>query len=330
MSKIVDVLDYRKCLPRDVVAIAEAQGLHGSATPEEIVSWLISKQRMIHEPVRRYISYLKLIDELALAIAELYDLRSPPGSEGAKEHFRHTGPDDLLYITNHLYVLHSHEVPGCVLECGTSHGYSTCVLSHACAMLGRSLVTADSFEGLPDVQEGEAFFRKGDYAATLENVKQSIALMGRPESVSYLKGWFSDSLKNWSRDIALLWLDVDLYASAKDVLESVVRSINPQGMIILHEFTDFYGQLHARDVARPPNAVYDVMEKQNISYSAILYKRYLGAVSLASSVQPESYRLVPDISKVLGSMDIRARLYSELRSSRTVQWAFGLKRLFFK
>ena len=323
-------MDYRKSLPRDVVAIAESQGLQCAATPEEVVSWLVSKQRMTHEPVRRYISYLKLIDELALAIAELYDLRSPPGSEGAKEHFRHTGPDDLLFITNHLYVLHSHGVPGCVLECGTSHGYSTCVLSHACAMLGRSLVTADSFEGLPDVQEGEAFFRKGDYAATLENVKQSIALMGRSESVSYLKGWFSDSLKNWNRDIALFWLDVDLYASAKDVLENIVRSLNPRGMIILHEFTDYYGQLHARDVARPPNAVYDVMEKQNVACSSILYKRYLGAVSLASSVQPESYRLVPALRPMLESLDARDRSYRELHSSRTVQWAFGLKRLLLR
>ena len=151
------MMNIHAITPPSVAHVMVQQGLAGGSL-NQWADWLLSEEGLRHAAILRYIAYLKLVYEHSLATAELYDRKSPPNSEGKKEHLRHIGPEEMLFIANQLYVLDDAQIPGVVLECGVSHGYSTCCLSYACSRLDRQMIAADSFEGLPASSEGHIFF----------------------------------------------------------------------------------------------------------------------------------------------------------------------------
>jgi hypothetical protein len=318
-------IDLNLALPRDVLADCPATQLR--ATPADFSTWLFSHEAIQKPSVFRYLSYLKSLYELAHAIGEIYDLRSPPGSLGGKGHLRHIGSIEMMFLVNHLYILDSFEIAGAVLECGASHGYSTCVLSQACARLQRPLLVADSFEGLPPTRADQDFFRQGDYAASVESVRATLAQLGRSEAATLIQGFFSTSLKDFQKELCLLWLDVDLYESAQDVLTHVFPHLNPAGMIATHEFTDFHNRPHTRDEKCPPGAIFQAFERAGLAYRPVHLMRYLGMVGGPRSLQMDSGRLLPYLLKKLEMMDHRWRRYQELRESNTVRLAFRMKKL---
>lgn len=314
-------------LPASVAQALLKQKLCGEeASADSIADTLLRRDAWLLAPVYYYIAYLKLVSETSLATAELFDRRSPPNSHGKKEHLRHTGPEDIFHIANYLYVLHDAGIEGTVLECGTSHGYSACCLSHACGRLNRHLYGADSFQGLPSQAAGESFFRPGDYASPKEAVLENLRAVGRWDAVSLVEGWFSESLRGWNVPVALLWLDVDLYDSARDVMMTVLPHVQPRGAIVMHEFTDFYNRLPERNEKRPPNAVWDALEARGMTGIGIHIHRYLGAVLFPDSPGRESFAVAAALWPRLLEIDSRWRLYDELRNARTVRWLFAIKR----
>ena len=71
--------------------------------------------------------------------------------------------------------------PGCVMECGTWKGGSATNLSLVCKIAGRKLLIYDSFEGLPAGTPGDReapFYKPGDYAGSLGEVKKNIERYG--------------------------------------------------------------------------------------------------------------------------------------------------------
>lgn len=324
----VGTVRVRHAVPADVAEALLSSNLCGETSPPaKVAERLLTREALRLEPVRAYVSYLKLSVEMLSAVAEMYDLCSPPGSAGKKDHLRHTGPDDIIHILNHLYILRAAGVEGDVLECGTSHGYSTCCISQACARLGRELYAADSFEGLPQDAAKEPFFRPGDYASPLDAVKKSVGALGCPASVEFVKGWFSESLRGWKHPLSLLWLDVDLYTSARDVMEHVLGAINNQGVLILHEFTDFHNRLPEPGAQRPPNAVFEALDRAGLAWRGVHIHRYFGAVLFRDSVGADSFAVMQALAPRLRALDGRQRAHDELRNARTVRWMFGLKKM---
>ena len=319
-------LDCNHALPRDVLAVCKDSLL--LKNPPELSRWLFSREALVLSPVYRYVSFLKNMYELACSISGVYDLRSPPGSRGKKEQLRHIGPVEMMFLVNHLYVLSSFDIPGSVLECGASHGYSSCVLSHACAFLNRNLIIADSFEGLPPTRADEPFFATGDYAASLESVSESLANLGRPEVCTLVKGYFCDSLRNFTHDLCCLWMDVDLYESAQDVLGHVFDKINPAGVIFTHEFTDFDNRVRTLNEKYPPAAIFQAFQKAKQVYRPVHLMRYLGLVGGPASIQVDSGLMFPYLQVELDKLDHRWRRYDELKNCNTVNWAFKIKSLF--
>jgi hypothetical protein len=287
---------------------------------------MLSEGRL-HPEIRRYTAYLKVLREDFHAVAELFDLWSPPGSAGSKGALRLTNPDEMLYLANHLFILDQAGVPGVVLECGCAHGFSSICLSLACARLGRRLVVADSFEGLPATRSEEPFFRQGDYAAREEEVLENVALCGRPEVIETVKGWYSQSLRAWSRPIVLLWMDVDLYESARDLLDHVACHIDPRGALFTHEFTDFYGNPYARGTLTVPGAIYEWYDRNGRPCRARAITRYWGIVGGTAAIQMASPVCLDMLLPHLRGMDSRHRAWRELRECRTVRLAFVAKRL---
>ena len=259
------------------------------------------------------------------AVAEMFDLWSAPDSDGKKEKLRLTNPSEILYIAHHLYVLDSIGVPGVVLECGCAHGFSSACLSIACARLGRRLVVADSFEGLPATHSDEPFFRAGDYAAREEEVLEHIALLGHREVVSTVKGWYSESLQGWREPVAILWMDVDLYESARDLLAHVYSHIEPRGAIFTHEYTDFHGKIFEAGSHSVPGAIHERFRAANRASREALLTRYWGIFGGPEAAQFDSHKVLDAVRPELLRRDPRARLHEELRDSRTVRLAFAAK-----
>jgi hypothetical protein len=221
-----------------------------------------------------------------------------------------TSPEEMLAIANHLFILRSHGVEGCVLECGCFKGYSSCCLSIACRRLGYPLVIADSFAGLPPNPEevGEdRYYQVGDFAGSRAEVEKNLRVFGDPAAVELLEGWFSDTLKGWNRPLALLWLDVDLWCSVMDVLNPCLSHLDPRGVIYSHEFRENYikdwkivDDQVALEEHGPAAAIDHLMRDFEPDYRAVYTTGWLGVVGRHTSIGLESYRLLKVLIPSLG------------------------------
>jgi len=322
------IFDWRLAVSADVVEAVEKFAANMKIdSPEELSKWLMDPHGgQQHHAVRACVAYLKMMYETFVVVSEMFDLWSPPEQERAKHRLRFTDPEDMLCMAYHLYLLNSYGVSGCVLECGSGAGFSACCLSHVCGRLGRRFVIADSFEGLPDVSANETFFRKGDYAFRKDILVQHLKWVGVPAAVErYVEGWFADSFVNWSQEIALLWLDVDLYNSASDALGHLFSHVNRKGAIFCHEYTDFYGQSLMDKENSVPTAVAESFRKSGDVFTTSTVRKYFGVFGWTSSVQMQSFRLINAMVPYLQGMDARSRAEQELRNCRTVRAAFFLK-----
>ncbi len=174
----------------------------------------------------------------------------------------------MIPIAIYLYYLKSYGIQGKVLECGVFKGGSTCCLSHICDYLGLELIAADSFEGLPT---DDSYYGKGDFKGSLQEVQNNMGRLGKPEVVTYVKGWFNESLRNFNQDLMLIWLDVDLTQSVNDVLTNTFHCLVKNGVIFcdgLGKDRDFQDD-HLIPGSSESAGVVDYFEKQRISHKAI-------------------------------------------------------------
>lgn len=130
------------------------------------------------------------------------------------------------------------EVSGDVIECGTWKGGSAANLSLACKIVGRKLRIYDSFEGLPDGEDGDReakHYKKGDYYGSIEEVKANIQRYGAIECCEFIKGWFKDTLPRLNSPVLLAFLDVDLEASLETCVRHIWPNLVDKGYIFIDE-----------------------------------------------------------------------------------------------
>lgn len=292
-------------LPADLAPQAAAAGF--ASTPDQaadLAAWLVSEAR--REPAaRRYLFFLKSSYETFHAIEECFP-RSPDAAGGGIG----TSPEELLHVANHLYLLAAAGVPGVLLECGCFKGFSSACLSHACAFLGRDLVVADSFQGLPGkTGPGEEGYRPGDFRGAREEVEANVRLFGRVDRVRFVEGWFRDTLPDLSDPIALLWMDVDLYASATDVLDATWGKLDPRAAIFSHEFLpeqiDGGGRIvHPHE---PPGALRDAFAARGVEERAVHLAGWLARIDRPEAVGRGAENLLTALLPNLRDLDHRAR-----------------------
>lgn len=198
----------------------------------EVEDFLIHNEQKI-SAISEYFDYMRLMRDGFRRVAEHcgYVNESSSHSLGHDRWSVGWSGDLLLPLASTLYMLKSYGVTGDMMECGAFKGSSTACLSQACQALGVTLYCADSFEGLPS---DELHYCKGDFCGSLDEVKRNVELHGQIDSVSFIKGFYAESLRNFDRKLCLLWVDVDLKQSTLDVLNNVFPCINPDGVI----FTD--------------------------------------------------------------------------------------------
>jgi len=152
-------------------------------------------------------------------------------------------PLQFAIIAEHLLAL---SVPGDMVQCGAFKGGSTAKLSVLAKLTNRRLYVCDSFEGLPQNAESsmkhvslgdqaDYVFGAGEYAGSLEEVRANVERAGEIEVCTFVKGWFSDTLKTLDARPAFVFTDVDYVASARDCLAALWPRLAPGGVWFTHE-----------------------------------------------------------------------------------------------
>ncbi len=142
---------------------------------------------------------------------------------------------EMLSIAHHLYVLKSYGVVGDFAEFGCFKGFSSSMLSYACSLLGMKMHIFDSFAGLPP--SSSKYYKAGDFCGSLDEVRRNVAQFGVIDAVQFHEGYFAESAPR-ARDqiarLATLWMDVDLYDSAQDVM-TMFDKLDISGAVFTHE-----------------------------------------------------------------------------------------------
>ncbi len=139
---------------------------------------------------------------------------------------------EMLCIAHHLYVLRSYGLKGPLAEFGCFKGFSTSCLSYAAHELGLTIDSFDSFEGLPAANGST--YGAGDFAGSLDEVRDNVHGFGVLEAVEMHKGFFADSLPNYKGSPLAIWMDVDLEISSRDVMTLLPR-VEKLGCVFTHE-----------------------------------------------------------------------------------------------
>jgi len=134
------------------------------------------------------------------------------------------------------------ETKGCIVEAGCFKGGSTAKFSLVAKYLGRSLIVFDSFEGLPENTEDhdrtidgnsiKGWFAGKEFQGGIEEVKRNVDTYGEISACKFVKGWFEDTLPNFSQTICAAYLDVDLASSTRTCLKYIFPKLAPGGVLI--------------------------------------------------------------------------------------------------
>ncbi len=155
--------------------------------------------------------------------------------------------DIELYIM-YAMMLKLH-VDGPIVEFGCYKGGSTAKLSLICELMGKDLYVFDSFEGLPPPSDKDLkhqfmpfikknkFLRyfKGDYTASLQEVKLNVSKYGNKKVCKFEKGFFKATLSNFKLKPSCIFMDVDLIDSALLVIKNVWPKLHAEGLFFTHE-----------------------------------------------------------------------------------------------
>jgi hypothetical protein len=154
---------------------------------------------------------------------------------------------EQLYLVRAILNL-PNERAGAIAEFGCFKGMSTVAISIAAKYACRRVLVFDSFEGLPADEEAvhqvvsgtKVNYKKGDYAGTLEEVRDVVTRCGEIGQVEFVRGYFCDTLPLRPADekYALIFEDVDLISSVRDILQHAWQRLAKDGVFFCHEALD--------------------------------------------------------------------------------------------
>jgi O-methyltransferase len=160
---------------------------------------------------------------------------------------------EFVRVTNHVRTYHTQAEmltvadaifrlagrPGLtVVEAGAGKGGSTAKLSLVARRAGARLVVCDSFRGMPENDESHenlwgrrTAFRPGAFRGTLSTVRRTVARFGAPETCTWVKGWFEETLPAFRGPVDVALLDVDLLRSTRTCVRWLYPRLRPGGVL---------------------------------------------------------------------------------------------------
>lgn len=141
---------------------------------------------------------------------------------------------------------------GCFVECGVGAGAQIAAMQLANFDFKKEIFGFDSFQGIPigcaydEVQPGtgDKLTGKGELVSSgvtvhsKKDVQNNFRQLGISlKNVFLIEGWFQDTVKDFSKPIALLRLDGDLYESTMVCLKYLYPLVVEGGVIIVDDYT---------------------------------------------------------------------------------------------
>ncbi len=265
-------------------AIASIESVNVTINPPEeencrFEQYMLSEGYDRSRAIRKYLHFLASTYDIFNEIFQFFPKQNQNSSHKDDVSAIGTAPFELFYHALYLYCLDSWGVEGDVIECGTYKGFSACCLSWVCSYLGRRLIVADSFEGLPE-NETDPYYKKGDFCGQIDEVKANIEDFGKIDQVEFVKGFYETSLQGFNRTLCMIWMDVDLFESATDILTNAFAKLSENGVIISHELfadRDFADGL-LKPTIGPSKALHEFFSNHDINYQAVPLENGSGLV----------------------------------------------------
>ena len=140
------------------------------------------------------------------------------------------GTDEAFQI--YMAVKNTSKIEGDIAEVGVYAGGSANLI---CKAKGdKMLHLFDTFEGLPKVEEIDKKFSKGEFSASLEEVKSNLR---NCKNVYFYKGLFPNTvIPVQDKKFSFVHLDVDIYKSTLDCLDFFYPRMVKAGIIISHDY----------------------------------------------------------------------------------------------
>lgn len=148
---------------------------------------------------------------------------------------------DMSYLHFEELIKKVDHIDGNYVECGVGDGTSLDRISRLMqgeCIKQRKIFAYDSFEGIPSrTSDFDIIYGEGRCSFPLSDVQNQIKKFTNID-YTITKGWFKDTLVSYpGLPIAVLNLDVDIYPSYKECLETLYTYVQPGGLILFDEYS---------------------------------------------------------------------------------------------
>jgi tetratricopeptide (TPR) repeat protein len=152
------------------------------------------------------------------------------------------------YAAELLKEIQEKKIAGDIAEFGIFEGWWVSYLWEVTQRLGlaRRIYGFDSFEGLsePHPEHDSAFWKKGQYACSLEQVSKNVQAQNRPR-LKLVKGFFEKSLRGADALIAKQFcyarIDCDIYQPALDCLRYLAPRLSDGAILVFDDWPHIRG-----------------------------------------------------------------------------------------
>lgn len=149
--------------------------------------------------------------------------------------------DRLVHLQWALFSVFHAAIPGAIVEIGCNNGFTSAFFGLVMKdqkQTHRQLHLYDSFHGLPQPSEFDAYLKKGELLADSENIRLLFNQFELSQPIIH-EGWFDDTLPNYLPDtIAFAYIDADFYQPTKHALESLYPRMTFGSIIIVDDYAD--------------------------------------------------------------------------------------------
>ena len=132
------------------------------------------------------------------------------------------------------------DVPGDILEVGVWRGGTGALLAARAAGLGleNTVYLCDTWQGVVKTGAVDTYYRDGKHDNTSREIVQQLIIRMGLHNVELLEGIFPEDTGDEiaDRTFRMCHCDVDVYQSAKDVLEWVWPRLSPGGVVVFDDY----------------------------------------------------------------------------------------------
>jgi len=152
------------------------------------------------------------------------------------------------YVAKLLTEIRDRQIEGDLVEFGIFRGWWVNFFHETTERLGlhRRIYGFDSFEGLsePHPEHDQAFWKKGQYACSLEQVSRNVRAAARPR-IKLVKGFFEKSLRGADAQVAgkfaYVRIDCDIYQPALDCLRYIGPRLADGAILVFDDWPHIRG-----------------------------------------------------------------------------------------